>query len=212
MKIAILGSTGFLGKVLLQKALAEGHQVRTLVRNPEKLGKFKDSVEFIQGNIFEANDLEETVKGTEVVLSTVGPPQRNPGKPEPYGQAMKNLVAVLERQNIKRLIHIGGAAHLGGKNENWTMGRRLLRWFLLIVAKPILVAKQLEWDVLKRSNLDWTLVRPPQITDAAPTGNVIADEKNLVRTKICVDDLASFLVEQITSEEWVKKAPLVASG
>ena len=212
MKIAILGSTGFLGKELLKETLDDGYQVRTLVRNPEKLGEFKDKVEFIQGDIFEADDLEEAVRGTEVVLSAVGPPQRNPGKPQLYEQAMENLVAVLEKQKIERYIHTGGAAHLGGENERWTIGRRLLRFFLLLVAKPILVAKQLEWDVLRNSSLDWTLVRPPQITEGKPTGNVLADESNLARTQIDVEDLASFMVQQISSDRWIGKAPLVASG
>ena len=212
MKIAILGSTGFLGKVLLKKALDGGYQIRTLVRTPDKLGEFKDSVEFIQGSIVEVDDLEETVRGTEAVLSTVGPPQRNPGKPELYEKAMEDLVAVLESQNIKRLIHTGGAAHLGGENENWDMRRRLLRLFLILVAKPILVAKQLEWEVLKKSDLDWTLVRPPRITEGELTRNVLADEKNLAGMQVNVEDLASFMLEQITSKKWIKKAPLVASG
>jgi putative NADH-flavin reductase len=211
MKIAILGSTGFLGKVLLKKALDDGYQIKTLVRNPEKLDKFKNSVDFIQGDIFEANNIEETVKGTEVVISTVGPPHRNPKNPEKYKRAMENLVAELEKQNIKRFIHVGGAVHPGGENENWTMSRRLLRLFLNLTWKPGLVAKQLEWEVLKESGLEWTLVRPPQITKGGLTGKVIADEKNLARTKINVEDLSSFILDQINSKNWIRKAPLVAS-
>jgi hypothetical protein len=45
------------------------------------------------------------------------------------------------------------------------------------------VAKQLEWDVLKGSNLDRTLVRPPHIVNGESTAKVSADEKNLSRTK-----------------------------
>lgn len=211
MKIAIFGSTGFLGKVLLKKALESGYQVKTLVRNPEKLGDFKNQVEFIQGSIFEANKIEETVNGTEVVISTVGPPQRNPKNPEKYKKAMEDLVAALIKHNIKRIIHVGGAVHPGGKNENWTTGRLLLRFFLNLSWKPGLLAKQLEWEVLKKSNLDWTLVRPPQITKGGSMGKVKADEKNLARIKINVNDLSDFILAQINSKEWIKKAPLVAS-
>jgi putative NADH-flavin reductase len=211
MKIALLGSTGFLGKVLLKKALDNGYQVKTLVRNPEKLGELKDRVEFIQGNIFESDKIEETVKETDVVISTVGPPQKKPRNPEKYKTAMEDLVAALKKQNIKRFIHIGGAVHPGGENENWTMGRRFLRLFLNLSWKPGLVAKQLEWEVLKESSLNWTLVRPPQITKGGSTGKVIADEKNLARTKINVEDLSSFILDQINSKNWIKKAPLVAS-
>ncbi len=210
MKIAILGSTGFVGNVLLEKALEKGYQVKTLVRNPEKLGMYKERVEFIQGDVFQTDKLEETVRGTDVVFSTV-PPEGNTKEPEKYAKVMEDVVAVLERHAIKRFIHIGGAAHDGGVNENWTLGRRFLRVFLNLVWKPGLVAKQLEWDVLKKSHIDWTLVRPPRITKGEPTGNLLADEKNLARIQVNVEDLANFMLEQMTSETWIKKAPLVAS-
>lgn len=213
MKIAILGSSGFLGKVILKKALDEGFQIRTLVRNPEKLGELKDKVEFCHGCVTKIDKLEETVKGVEAVISTIGPPMKKCEDPEYYKNSMEKIVTVLEKQKIKRYIHIGGAAHLGGENENWTIGRITLRLVLKIIAKPVLIAKQLEWDVLKKSNLDWTLVRPPGIMKEVFKGKgVIADEKNLVRTKINVEDLADFIIEQITSKDWIKKAPLVAAG
>ncbi|MEJ2618247.1 MAG: NAD(P)H-binding protein, partial [Ignavibacteriaceae bacterium] len=120
MKIAILGSTGFLGKVVLKKALDEGYLIKTLVRSPEKLGEFKDKVEFIKGCVTQTYKLEETVRGVEAVISTIGPPMKKTGDPELYKNAMIKLIAVLENQNIKRFIHIGGAAHLGGVNENWS--------------------------------------------------------------------------------------------
>jgi putative NADH-flavin reductase len=77
MKFAILGSTGFVGKVLLKKAIAAGYHVKTLARNPEKLKEFKDNIEIIKGSGFESSSVEEAIAGAEVVLSTIGPP---PGK------------------------------------------------------------------------------------------------------------------------------------
>ncbi len=74
MKIAILGSTGFVGKVLIHKAIASGYQVKTLARNPEKLADIKDKIEIIQGSVFEPEAVEATLKGTETVISTIGPP------------------------------------------------------------------------------------------------------------------------------------------
>lgn len=213
MKIAILGSTGFLGKVVLGKALDKGYQIRTLVRTPEKLGEFKDRVDYTQGSVSQPDKLEETIIGTEVVISTVGPPTKNPGDPETYKNALENLVTVLEKHNIKRYIHVGGAAHLGGENENWSIGRKNLRLVLSIIAKPILTAKHLEWEVLKKSNLDYTLVRPPGIMKKKFRGTgVIADEKNLARIKVNVEDLADFILEQINSKDWIRKAPLVAAN
>lgn len=211
MKIAILGSTGFVGKVLLERALDDGYTVKTLVRNPQKLGDLRERVELIHGNISDTNDVEETVAGTEAVLSTVGPPLRHPDDPRLYEKAMRDLVGILERHNIRRFIHIGGAVHLGGENENWSVGRRYLRLILLLACKPVLMAKHLEWEILKQSNLDWTLVRPPRVIQGKSKGRVLADDKNLARTRIDVEDLVRFMLEQIESEAWIKRAPLVAS-
>jgi len=211
MKITILGSTGFVGKILVKRALEKGYEVKTLARNPDKLGDLKDKVEVVQGNYFNPEDLEKTVAGTEVVLSTVGPPQRNPQYPEKYETAMKDLVAILEQHSIRRIIHTGGAVHPGGENENWTPGRLLLRFFLNLVFKPGLKAKKLEWDVLKKSNLDWTLVRPPRIVKGELKGELSADEKNLASLQVNVEDLVNFMLEQISSKAWIKKAPLVAN-
>jgi hypothetical protein len=117
----------------------------------------------------------------------------------------------MDKHGIKRYIHIGGAVHAGGDNETWLLNRRLLRFFLSLVGRPILVAKQLEWEVLKASDLDWTLVRPPRIANEEAKGNLFADEKNLKSLKVSVGDLTDFILEQTTSKNWIRKAPLVSS-
>jgi putative NADH-flavin reductase len=212
MKITILGSTGFVGQVLIHKAVAEGYQIKTLARNPGKLEDIKDKIEIIQGSVFEPSAIEATIEGVEAVISTIGPPQRNPGNPGQYEKAMKDIVSAMNKYGIKRYIHIGGAGHPGGENENWTFKRRFLRLFLSLFSKQILVAKHMEWEVLKKSNLDWTLVRPPRIANEAASGNISADEKILKSLKISVGDLTDFILEQITSEKWIRKAPLVSSS
>jgi putative NADH-flavin reductase len=211
MKIAILGSTGFVGKVLLEKALEEGYQVKTLVRDPEKLGNYQQQVKFVSGSASQSDQLEKTVVGTEAVLSTL-PPIGDTNEPLKCAKAMENLVEILERNTIKRLIHIGGAVHGGGVNENWTLGRQILKVYLSIVCKPVLVTKQLEWEVLRKSNLDWTLVRPPRVINEKRQGHLVADEKNLASVQVNVEDLAEFMLEQVNSKHWIAKAPLVATS
>jgi putative NADH-flavin reductase len=210
MKIAILGSTGFVGRVLLERALEKGHQVKTLVRDPEKLGAYKERVEYVSGNASQSYKLEKTVVGTDVVLSTL-PPIENGKDPDKSAMVMEDLVAILERNSIKRFIHLGGAVHGGGTNENWNLSRRLLKMYLNVVCKPVLIAKQLEWEVLRKSNLEWTLVRPPRIMKDKPIGHLAADEKNLPSGQVNVEDLVDFLLTQIHSEKWIDKAPLVAT-
>lgn len=210
MKITILGSTGFVGKIVLQKALEKGYQVKTLVRDPKKLGTYKDKVEYISGDVSQADKIGKAVQGADVVISTL-PPAGTNSDPEKSAKIMEQLVVTLEEHGIKRFIHIGGAVHGGGTDEKWTLSRRLLQAYLNVVCKPVLVAKEMEWDILRKSNLDWILVRPPQITEGKPIGPLSVDEKNLGSAKVNVEDLADFLLEQIHSEKWIEKAPLVAT-
>jgi putative NADH-flavin reductase len=213
MKITILGSTGFVGKVLIRKAIASGYQVKTLARNPEKLEEIKDKIEIIEGSVFESSSVEAAIEGADAVLSTVGPPQT--GKqfdPFQYEKAMKDIVSIMDKNGIKRYIHIGGAAHPGGDDEVWNFSRKFLRLFLNLIGKQILVAKHLEWEVLKSSDLDWTLVRPPRIANEKASGSISVDEKNLKSLKVSVDDLTDFILQQISSKEWIRKAPLICSG
>jgi uncharacterized protein len=210
MKIAILGSTGFVGQVLLHKAIDKGYSIRTLVRNPDKLGNYKNRVEFIQGDISQIDKVDECFIGVEAVISTV-PPERDTKDPEKYARIMSDILKTLKKNGINRFINIGGAVHEGGDNEIWTIQRRLLRSFLNLFWKSGLVAKQLEWDTLKKSDINWTLVRPPRIAKGKSRKGIIADEKNLIGLKVHVDDLVEFILEQLESKEWVKKAPLVST-
>jgi putative NADH-flavin reductase len=212
MKITIFGSTGFVGKVLIKKAIAAGCQVKTLARNPEKLEEIKYKIEIIKGSVFESSAVEAAIEGAEIVLSTIGPPQGKFGDPYQYENAMKDIVRILDKKGIKRYIHIGGAAHQGGENEIWNFNRKFLRLFLNLFGKHILVTKHLEWEVLKSSDLDWTLIRPPRITDEPASGNISVDEKNLKNLKVSVGDLTDFILLQIASKEWIRKAPLISSG
>lgn len=211
MKIAILGSTGFVGGILINKAIKQGYQVKTLARRPEKLQAIRDKVEIIEGSIFDSQVVEKAIQGTEAVLSTVGPPPGKQCDPGLYQKAMKDLVSIMEKNGIKRYIHIGGAVHLGGTDEIWSVKRRFLKIFLNLVSKNILIAKQLEWEVLKASDLDWTLIRPPRISKGMASGKISADDNKLETLSINVDDLADFMLAQISSQEWIRTAPLVSN-
>jgi putative NADH-flavin reductase len=210
MKIAILGSTGFVGRVLTEKALGKGFQIKTLVRNPDKLGTLKNKIEFIKGDISQLDKLDECLSGVHAVLSTV-PPERNTNDPELYARIMEGIINSIKKNGVKRFIHIGGAAHGGGENESWTFKRKLLRAFLNLTWKQGLESKRLEWETLKKSDIDWTLIRPPRIVKGKSAEKIIADDNNLKQVKVYVDDLADFMLEQIESDEWSKKAPLISS-
>ncbi|MEO5594649.1 MAG: NAD(P)H-binding protein [Chitinophagaceae bacterium] len=65
--------------------------------------------------------------------------------------------------------------------------------------------------ILNEKDIAWTFVRPAFFSNKAGTGKVLADDKKMPGTTIMLEDLGKFMIEQITSTQWINKAPLVAS-
>ena len=74
--IALLGSTGKVGGWVLEMALERKYQVRALVRKPEKLDAYKDKIQTVQGGITDEDKMLELVTGVDVVISTLGSPNK----------------------------------------------------------------------------------------------------------------------------------------
>jgi putative NADH-flavin reductase len=73
MKLLVLGATGGTGIEIVQQALRRGHSVTAFVRSPERLQPFTGQISVKQGNLLNATELAQVVKGHDAVLSGFGP-------------------------------------------------------------------------------------------------------------------------------------------
>lgn len=210
MKIAIIGSTGFVGKILLSKATGRGHKVKALVRNPEKLGDFKNKVEAVKGDMFVSADLKKLVEGADAVISVAGPPMAGKFDYRQYENAMLSLTEAMKSAGIKRIITIAGAS-IKLPGESLGFKRKFLRVMLKILASKVVKLKDSEAKILFESGLKWTIVRPPLISNGNAGSNIIALENGLAGMKVNVEDIVDFILNNLLSEEWVCKAPTVSS-
>ncbi len=215
MKVALLGSTGYVGGEILKSCIEQGHQIKVLVRSPEKLGQYAKMVEVVEGDYCDPKKVTQTVAGTEIVLSAIGPMTKKPEDVPQYTHsmtdAMKNLVAIIEKEKIKKVIWISGAATPVNKREKFNMKQNFIKFMLNATAKHILAIKTMESSILANSNLDWIIVRPPAILKGDPANHVVADDQKLHGMRIDRADLVDFIMQQITSDKWLHKAPLVCS-
>lgn len=211
MRLAILGGTGFIGLVLLRKAVAAGHQVRVLARTPGKLGPLASQVEVVQGDMFDPASLQALIRDVDAVISAAGPPIRGRHDSAPYEKATASLIDATKRAGVRRLITLAGAvARLPG--ESLGFRRTLMRWIFTPLIGGIIRTKDLEMALVAASGLDWTVVRPPATTKGKPTGTVKATDRALAGGKIDVEDLADFILSLLATDQWNGKAPTVASG
>ncbi|QVY66249.1 NAD(P)H-binding protein [Polaribacter sp. Q13] len=211
-QITILGATGILGKNLLKKAVNDGIKVKVLVRNKEKLKDFDHAIEVIEGNYFDTNKLQNALEGSDVILSTIGPPingKLTTDDEENYINSLKYIIKQMQDNKQTRFISISGAG-VKIPNENLPLTRKLLRVMIKSKSKSLICIKDRELELLVQSNLDWTNIRPPMIKEKVE-GKFVADETKFIGMAVDVNQLSEFMLTEITNREWIKKAPVVGT-
>src|SRR3954471_872939 len=109
MKIALFGATGTIGAGILKEALARGHQVTALVRDPSKLNGTQQ-LTVVQGDVLDAKSVAAAVKGHDAVISAFGPGLS--GDPQMLVHAARALIEGTRNAGVRRLIVVNGAGSL----------------------------------------------------------------------------------------------------
>jgi putative NADH-flavin reductase len=212
MNIAIFGASGATGNLLTQRCLAAGYNVTALVRTPEKFA-FRDQVHVIPGSAFDPVAIRQTIGGADVVLSALGAhtPIRNENV---LPRAVPLIVQAMQQTGIRRIIVLGSAGALPASLEKQPAWRR---WIVQnIVYKTFLkwpIAEQIsQYATLSSSDLDWTMVMPPMLTNSATHGTYRVDGDALPRngSRISRADVAEFIMQQINSSQWTKKGVYIS--
>jgi putative NADH-flavin reductase len=165
MKLAILGATGGTGLEMVRKAIEYGHSVTAFVRSPEGLKSLRDQITVRQGDLLNSAQLADAIRGHDAVLSGFGP--RLPISPLD-SDLMRRFAGVLStamaQAKVSRIL-IESSAFLF-KDALMPPAYLIGRLFFAGVVKDLSAMER----IVKSSGLDWTLLRPPQLTDDPYTG------------------------------------------
>jgi len=207
MKLLVVGATGGLGKELVGRALGQGHEVTVLVRDPARLEARDEHLRVVRGDVLDPASVESAVREQDAVVSALGTP--SPRKPSTLlSEGTKNIVEAMERQGVRRLVCV---TILGTGESGRRHGSLFYRHFVLgFAVRPMLEDKEHQEEVIRRSNLEWTIVRPPRYTDEPRGGGyqVIADGGGRVG-KMGRADLADFMLDQLDDHSYVRKAVVI---
>ncbi|PKQ64489.1 hypothetical protein BZG02_06690 [Labilibaculum filiforme] len=211
-QITILGATGFVGKILLQKAIDKNFNIKALALDAEELHDFKHAIEVIEGNYFDKDKLQKALEGSEVILSTIGSPKNRKLSSEDEDNYINSLAFIIKQMQANkqtRWISISSAG-VKKEHENLPFARKLLRVKLMTISKSIINIKDRELRLLEQSNLAWTTIRPPFIKEKVE-GEFVADKNKFIGNTVDVNQLSDFMLAEITSNKWIKKAPVVGT-
>jgi putative NADH-flavin reductase len=202
MKLVVLGATGGTGLEIVRQAIQRGHSVTAFVRSPERLKLFRDKITINLGDLLNSVELEKAIQGHDAVVSAFGPRV-------PIAKADANLLEQFAIALTKAMIHahvrrvVTESVAFLFKNSilppAYLLGRLL---FPGVVADSSAMER-----VFRESRLDWTIVRPPQLTAKPYTGHYRVREGHLpwFGLNISRADVADFMVKAAADHSSIHK-------
>jgi putative NADH-flavin reductase len=206
-KIAVLGGTGRAGKYLTRELLSQGYSVKALARDPRKIEQSHPSLEVIQGNARDYDSIFMLVYGCDAVISTLGPAK---DQPDTCSMAVGHIIKALQSLNIQRYIEVAGLA-IDTPEDNKGILTQILVATMRLFASSVINDRQKDYELLKKSNIRWTIVRCPMIKLTYLSGNVKTSLKDRQGNQVSATDLARFLIDQLNDEQFICKAPFISN-
>ena len=216
MNVAIFGASGATGTLLTQRCLAGGHNVNALLRTPERF-PLRDRVRVIQGSAFDIASVRQTIEGADVVLSALG--ARSLRKEDVLERAVPQIIAAMQEplsagKPVRRIIVLGAAGALPNSLDKQPAWRRWIVQNIIykMILKWPLTSQISQWNNLSRSNLDWTMVMPPMLTNGPARGSYRVDGEALPPngSRISRADVADFMMQQIGSAQWIRRGVYIS--
>ena len=202
MKVLVLGATGGIGLELVRQAIERSYSVTAFVRSPERLKEFQNRIAVIQGDVLNSDELERAVEGHDAVLSGFGP--RVPiskGDANLLRDFATALTTAMQHVGVRRVVAVSTAFLFKDSilPPTYLIGR-------MFFAGIVTDASAME-TVIRASELDWTIVRPPQLTDKPYTGKYRFREEHLPRFGFNISraDVADCLIKALDNRASVKK-------
>jgi putative NADH-flavin reductase len=215
-KIAVIGGGGRTGKYLVNQLLHQGFAVRLLLRNPENFAhnfpEENSPVEIVQGDVVDPKAVKEVLSGCSGVISTVG---QRPGEPLVASAATANILNAMEKSAdslpTRRYILVAGLNVDTPFDKKGAETLAATEWMKTSFPE-IHEDRQKAYQMLAKSETDWTLVRVPFIEFTDKRGNVAVSLEDNPGPKISAADIAGFLITQLHDRQFIKKAPFIANS
>jgi putative NADH-flavin reductase len=179
MKLTIFAATGGIGRQALDQAVAAGHEVTAVVRDPKKVSA---KVRVVAADLAapDPSTLKSSVEGADAVLSGLG--QRVRSDAGIAARGTPSIIDAMKAATVRRIVVVS-AAPVGtvpsparpnpprhDPGDGFFM-RNLFSPLIKVALKNLYADLAVMEDVVRDSGLDWTIVRPPRLTDNALTGS-----------------------------------------
>ena len=191
MKLLILGATGRTGLELVNQGLKRGFEVTALVRSPQKIQIQNEGLRVVTGNPLDESMLAQVLAGHDAVLSTIG--HLDLKRSYVVTDGARALVTAMKDNNVRRLVIISSTLVAPG-------GSFLTRIPRYITRHALNDSAEME-KVIKRTSLDWTIVRLVRLTNGPETQyQILENEPPSLSASISRKTVAACMLNLISNE------------
>src|SRR5919106_3818668 len=195
MRLLILGATGRTGLELVNQGLKRGFEVTALVRSPQKIQSQNEGVRVVTGIPRDESILAQVLAGHDAVLSTIG--HLDLKRSYVVTDGARALVMAMKDNNVRRLVIISSTLVAPG-------GGFLTRIPRYITRHALNDSAEME-KVIKRTSLDWTIVRLVRLTNGPETQyQILENEPPSLSASISRKTVAACMLNLISDESHFK--------
>ncbi|HVX51164.1 MAG TPA: SDR family oxidoreductase [Chitinophagaceae bacterium] len=209
-QLLVFGATGRTGKIVVELALNAGYAVIAVARNPAAASITHPRLTVVKGNVLNPADFETFMQQTDAVISCLG---SNGTKPTyVFSHGIQNIIAAMNKAGIKRVMCMSASA-LVISPKLPAFYRFVARYVVQKILKNPYSDLELMEKILEYSGTDWTIVRPPQLTNKPAKGNYRFAANSFLDNclRITRADLARFMVDNIANQNTYKAIVEVAN-
>lgn len=200
MKVIVFGASGGTGSLVVQQALEKGFEVTAFVRNPEKFKLKSPKLRIVQGDVLQQNSIDTFMKGQDAVICCLGVPATKVGKLRSDGT--QNIINSMVKFGVSRLVcqtSLGYGDSVAVLKFTPFIFRKIIVPLLL---RNTFEDHLLQETIIKNRNINWTIVRPGNLTNGMLTENYKTEfdyNDSTLRVKISRADVADFLIKSIAN-------------
>jgi len=210
--VLIIGASRGVGLETVKAALEAGHSVRALARSARRIPVNHPKLEKMAGDALELATVNRALTGIDAVTQSLGVSAGPEIIFEPtrlFSKATQVLVTAMQEARVKRLICVTGF----GAGDSRGSGGLLYNVAVHLLLGRVYDDKDVQERIVRRSKLDWVIVRPVILTSGSKTKayRALVDPRDWTCGFISRADVADFLVKQIDNDAFLHKTPVLTS-
>jgi len=207
VKLLVLGGTGGTGRHVVTQALDAAHEVTVLVRNRAQVGAQHERLRVVDGDVKNIAALGDAMRGQDAVISAIG--RGKSFKSENLiAESVPGIIATMQQHGVRRLVFTSAL----GVGDTYRDSPLVPKIFFRTLLRGIYADKLIGDQLIRNSQLDWTIVQPAVLTDGPLTGHYRVGEHLPLAgiNKVSRADTAHFMVDRIGDRSTFGKTLILA--